>query len=111
MTKVLVLNYSWYGHIETVASTVAVRDAGVKVALKRATEIVPEEIARKSGYKLDQPTPLAPVAELVDYDAIIIGAPVPLYALPRPLPSSNSVPPKQPFCRSTPGGLSWRGSI
>jgi NAD(P)H dehydrogenase (quinone) len=45
------------------------------VATKRVPEIVPEEIARKSGYKLDQPAPLATIAELVDYDAIIIGTP------------------------------------
>src|SRR5262245_54661966 len=42
MTKVLVLYYSLCGHIETMASAVAVRDAGVKVAVKRAIEIVPE---------------------------------------------------------------------
>jgi NAD(P)H dehydrogenase (quinone) len=77
VTNVLVLYYSSYGHIETMASAVAngVRDGGVEVALKRVPEIVPEEIARKSGYKLDQPAPLATVAELVDYDAIIIGTP------------------------------------
>jgi NAD(P)H dehydrogenase (quinone) len=77
VTSVLVLYYSSYGHIEIMASAVAegVRDAGARVALKRVPEIVPEAIARKSGYKLDQPAPLATVAELVDYDAIIIGTP------------------------------------
>ena len=77
MTRVLVLYYSSYGHIETMASAVAdgVREAGAKVAMKRVPELVPEEIARKSGYKLDQTAPLATVAELADYDAIIIGTP------------------------------------
>jgi NAD(P)H dehydrogenase (quinone) len=77
MTKVLVLYYSSYGHIETMASAVAdgVRQAGVDVVVKRVPEIVPEEIARKSGYKLDQAAPIATVAELPDYDAIIIGTP------------------------------------
>jgi NAD(P)H dehydrogenase (quinone) len=77
MTKVLVLYYSSYGHIESMASAVAdgVRQAGVDVVVKRVPELVPEEIARKSGYKLDQAAPIATVAELVDYDAIIIGTP------------------------------------
>jgi NAD(P)H dehydrogenase (quinone) len=77
MTKVLVLYYSSYGHIETMASAVAdgVRQAGVDVVVKRVPELVPEEIARKSGYKLDQAAPIATVAELPDYDAIIIGTP------------------------------------
>jgi NAD(P)H dehydrogenase (quinone) len=66
MTKVLVLYYSSYGHIETMASAVAdgVRQAGVDVVVKRVPELVPEEIARKSGYKLDQAAPIATVAEL-----------------------------------------------
>lgn len=77
MTKVLVLYYSSYGHIETMAEAVAegVRDSGADVAIKRVREIVPEEIARKSGFKLDQDAPIAEVSELVDYDAIIVGVP------------------------------------
>lgn len=77
MTKVLVLYYSSYGHIETMASAVAegVREAGAHAVIKRVPELVPEEIARKSGYKRDQAAPIATVAELPDYDAIIIGTP------------------------------------
>jgi NAD(P)H dehydrogenase (quinone) len=77
MTKVLVLYYSSYGHIETMAAAVAdgARRAGVDVAVRRVGELVPEDIARKSGYKLDQKVPVANVAELVDYDAILIGTP------------------------------------
>ncbi len=77
MTRVLVLYYSSYGHIEKMAGAVAegVREAGAEVTIKRVPELVPEEIARKSGFKLDQPAPIATVNELPDYDAIIIGVP------------------------------------
>ena len=77
MTRVLVLYYSSYGHIEKMAGAVAegVREAGAEAAIKRVPELVPEEIARKSGFKLDQPAPIATVNELPDYDAIIIGVP------------------------------------
>lgn len=75
MTKVLVLYYSAYGHIEKMAQAIAegVRETGADVAIKRVPELVPEEIARKSGFKLDQPAPIATVAELPEYDAIIFG--------------------------------------
>ena len=53
MSKVLVLYYSSYGHIEKMAEAVAkgARDAGAEVAVKRVPELVPEEIARKSHFK------------------------------------------------------------
>ncbi len=75
MAKVLVLYYSAYGHIETMANAVAegVRSAGAQVDIKRVPELVPEEIARKSYYKLDQAAPIAKVEELANYDAIIVG--------------------------------------
>ncbi|MTD93213.1 NAD(P)H:quinone oxidoreductase [Hyphomicrobium sp. xq] len=77
MTKVLVLYYSSYGHIEKMAGAVAegVREAGAEAVIKRVPELVPEEVAKKSGFKLDQPAPIATVDELADYDAIIIGTP------------------------------------
>lgn len=77
MTKVLVLYYSSYGHVETMARAVAdgAREAGAEVALKRVPELVPAEVARRSHYKLDQAAPVATVAELPDYDAIIVGTP------------------------------------
>jgi len=77
MTKVLVLYYSSYGHIETMAQAVAegVRETGADVVIKRVPELVPEEVARKSGFKLDQAAPIATVDELPNYDAIIIGVP------------------------------------
>jgi len=77
MTKVLVLYYSSYGHIETMAGAVAegAREAGAEVVVKRVPEIVPEEVAKASHFKLDQAAPIATVDELADYDAIIIGVP------------------------------------
>lgn len=78
MTKVLVLYYSSYGHIEAMASAVAegARSvAGTEVVVKRVPELVPDEIAKRSGMKLDQQAPVASPTELVDYDAIIIGTP------------------------------------
>ncbi len=75
MAKVLVLYYSTYGHIEAMANAVAegAREAGAQVDVKRVPELVPEEIARRSHYKLDQPAPIATVEELANYDAIIVG--------------------------------------
>src|SRR5260370_33850265 len=73
MAKVLVLYYSAYGHIEAMANAVAegARAAGAQIDLKRVPELVPEEIARKSYYKLDQAAPIAKVEDLANYDAII----------------------------------------
>lgn len=75
MTKVLVLYHSTYGHIETMAKAVAegAREAGATVDIKRVPETVPDELAKASGYKLDQEAPVATVADLANYDAIIVG--------------------------------------
>lgn len=75
MAKVLVLYYSSYGHIERMAEAVAegARNAGATVDIRRVPETVPEEIAKKSGFKLDQKALVATVAELENYDAIIVG--------------------------------------
>lgn len=75
MAKVLVLYYSTYGHIEKMAYAMAegAKAAGAKVDVKRVPETVPEDLAKKSGYKLDQQAPIARVSELVDYDAVIVG--------------------------------------
>ena len=77
MSKVLVLYYSTYGHLETMAQAVAegARSAGATVDVKRVPETVPQEIARSAHFKLDQSAPVATVAELENYDAIIVGAP------------------------------------
>jgi len=78
MSKVLVLYYSAWGHIEKMAEAVAEGARavpGTEVIIKRVPELVPEEIAKKSGMKLDQPAPIATVDELATYDAIIFGTP------------------------------------
>jgi NAD(P)H dehydrogenase (quinone) len=76
MPKVLVLYYSSYGHIEAMANAVAegAREAGAQVDVKRVPELVPDDVARKAHYKLDQTAPIAKVEELANYDAIIVGA-------------------------------------
>src|SRR5271168_4309203 len=75
MTKVLVLYYSAYGHIETMAEAVAegAREAGATVDIKRVPELVPEAVARDAHYKLDQKAPVAKIEDLANYDAVIIG--------------------------------------
>ncbi|TDQ81437.1 NAD(P)H dehydrogenase (quinone) [Dongia mobilis] len=78
MSKVLVLYYSTYGHIETMAYAVAEgarKVAGTEVSVKRVPELVPEDVARKNHFKLDQKAPIATIDELPQYDAIIFGAP------------------------------------
>jgi NAD(P)H dehydrogenase (quinone) len=77
MTKVLVLYYSSYGHMEQMAHAAAegARQAGAEAVVKRVPELVPEEVARSAHFKLDQPAPVATVNELPDYDAIILGIP------------------------------------
>lgn len=75
MPKILVLYYSAYGHIETMAYAMAegAKAAGAQVDVKRVPETVPEEIARKAHFKLDQAAPVAQISDLAEYDAIIIG--------------------------------------
>ncbi|QFT01606.1 p-benzoquinone reductase (plasmid) [Labrenzia sp. THAF191b] len=77
MARILVLYYSSYGHIETMAMAVAdgARQAGATADVKRVPELVPDAVASKSGYKVDQQAPVAMVSELANYDAIIIGTP------------------------------------
>jgi len=78
MTRTLVLYYSMYGHIETLARAVAEGAGeveGAEVSLKRVPETMPEEAAHKAGAKLDQDAPVAEPQELADYDAILFGTP------------------------------------
>ena len=75
MAKVLVLYYSTYGHIETMANAIAegARSAGATVDIKRVPETAPEAVAKAAHFKLDQTAPVARIDELADYDAIIVG--------------------------------------
>ena len=77
MSKVLVLYYSSYGHLETMASAVAegARSAGATVDIKRVPETAPTEVAKAAHFKLEQAAPVASIADLEHYDAIVIGAP------------------------------------
>jgi NAD(P)H dehydrogenase (quinone) len=75
MAKVLVLYYSAYGHIEKMAEAVAegASSAGAQVDIKRVPETVPVDVAKASHFKIDQKAPVAAVADLEHYDAIIVG--------------------------------------
>lgn len=75
MAKVLVLYYSSYGHIESLAHAIAAgaMEAGATVDVKRVPEVLFPEAAKAAGYKIDQPAPIAKVEDLANYDAIIIG--------------------------------------
>lgn len=77
MPKILVLYHSTYGHVEKMAEAVAEGARSVEgavVDVKRVPELVPEELAKQSGYKLDQAAPIAKPEDLGDYDAVIVGA-------------------------------------
>ena len=78
MTKILVLYYSSWGHVEQMAEAVAEgarKVPGAEVTIKRVPELVPDEVAKAAHYKLDQKAPIAQPAELADYDAVIFGTP------------------------------------
>jgi NAD(P)H dehydrogenase (quinone) len=78
MTRILVVYYSSYGHIERMAYAQAegvAKVPGVKVEVKRVSELVPLDLAKSSGFKLDQPAPIAEPEELEQYDGVIFGTP------------------------------------
>lgn len=89
MSRILVLYYSTYGHIETMAQAVAegARSAGASVDVKRVPETAPPEIAKAAHFKLDQAAPVAAVDELVGYDAIIVGCPTRFGRMPSQMAS------------------------
>lgn len=84
MPKVLILYYSSYGHVEAMANAIAdgVRTAGLEADVKRVPELMPEDIAKAHHFKTEQHAPIATTDELVDYDAIIVGAPTRFGRLP-----------------------------
>lgn len=87
MTKVLVLYYSSYGHIEAMATAVAegARSTGASVDIKRVPETVPDDIAKANWFKTEQAAPIASIADLEVYDAIIVGAPTRFGRMPSQL--------------------------
>jgi NAD(P)H dehydrogenase (quinone) len=103
MAKVLVLYYSSYGHIETMAQAVAegAASTGAEVTIKRVPELVPADVAKASGFKLDQAAPVATVDELPAYDAIVLGVPTRFGNMPAQMKS---------FLDQT-GGLWFQGKL
>ncbi len=89
MSKVLVLYYSSYGHIETMAGAIAegARSTGATVDLKRVPETAPTEVAKAAHFKLDQAAPIATIDELASYDAIIVGTPTRFGRMPAQMAS------------------------
>lgn len=89
MSKVLVLYYSSYGHIETMAGAIAAgaRSTGATVDLKRVPETAPLEVAKAAHFKLDQGAPIATIDELASYDAIIVGTPTRFGRMPSQMAS------------------------
>ncbi|MBK6413924.1 NAD(P)H:quinone oxidoreductase [Sphingopyxis sp.] len=103
MTRVLILYYSSYGHIETMAAAVAegVNAGGAEAVVKRVPETAPAEVAAAAHFKTDQAAPVCTVEELVDYDAIIFGVPTRYGRLPSQMAA---------FLDQT-GGLWARGAL
>ena len=78
MTKVLVLYYSSYGHIEKMADAVAegARAGGAEVDIRRVAETAPAEVVAAAGFKTDTAHPeIEGPDALAGYDAIVVGAP------------------------------------
>ncbi|MCT8989479.1 NAD(P)H:quinone oxidoreductase [Chelativorans sp. SCAU2101] len=75
MAKILVLYYSSWGHMEAMAKAAAegAREAGADVTVKRVPELVPDDVAKNAGYKLDQEAPIADPMELAEYDGFVFG--------------------------------------
>jgi len=104
MTKVLVLYYSSYGHIEAMAYAQAEgarQVAGAEVVVKRVPELAPPDVCKSAGFKLDQAAPLAVPDELEQYDAIIFGTPTRF---------GNMAAQMRNFLDQT-GGLWYRGAL
>jgi NAD(P)H dehydrogenase (quinone) len=78
MAKILVLYYSMYGHIETMAQAVAEGAravSGAEVTIKRVPETMDAERFAQVGGKTNQDAPEATPEELPQYDAILFGTP------------------------------------
>ena len=103
MSKVLVLYYSSYGHLATMADAIAegARASGAEVDVRRVPETAPAEVAQASGFRVDDSHPLATVAELENYDAIIVGAPTRFGRMPSQMAAFFD----------TAGGLWARGAL
>ncbi|WP_375395980.1 NAD(P)H:quinone oxidoreductase [uncultured Sphingomonas sp.] len=104
MTKVLVLYYSSYGHIEQMADAVAegARSAGAEVDIRRVAETAPKEVVEAAHFKTDTKHPVIESPDaLADYDAIVVGAPTRFGRMPAQMAA---------FWDTT-GGLWFRGAL
>lgn len=78
MTKVLVLYYSSYGHIEQMADAMAegAKAGGAEVDIRRVSETAPDDVVKAAHFKTDTAHPVIEGPDaLAQYDAIIVGAP------------------------------------
>ena len=104
MTKVLVLYYSSYGHVEQMADAVAegARAAGAEVDIRRVAETAPEAVVKGAGFKTDTAHPVIEGPEaLANYDAIVVGAPT----------RFGRMPSQMAAFWDTAGGLWARGAL
>lgn len=104
MTKVLVLYYSSYGHVEQMADAVAegARAAGAEVDIRRVAETAPPEVVKQAGFKTDTAHPVIEGPDaLTRYDAIVIGAPT----------RYGRMPSQMAAFLDTTGGLWARGAL
>ena len=104
MTKVLVLYYSSYGHIEQMADAVAEggRAAGAEVDIRRVAETAPEEVVKAAHFKTDTAHPVIESADAIAaYDAIVVGTP----------PRFGRMPSQMAAFWDTTGGLWMKGAL
>ena len=104
MTKVLVLYYSSYGHVEQMADAVAegARGAGAEVDIRRVAETAPPEVIAAAHFKTDTAHPVIERPDaLANYDAIVVGAPT----------RYGRVPSQMAAFLDTTGGLWMRGAL
>ena len=85
MARILVLYYSSYGHISTMAEAVAdgIRDAGHEADIRRVPETAPEEVVKNFGFQASEDHPLIEGPDVLgDYDGMVVGAPTRFGRLP-----------------------------
>ena len=109
MTKVLVLYYSAWGHMEQMAYAAAegAKEAGATVDVKRVPELVPDDVAKAAHYKMDQKAPIAKPEELADYDAIILGVSTRYGAMASQSEAQSGVTGRSGNSGSSPEGRNW----
>lgn len=90
MARILVLYYSSYGHISTMAEAVAagIRDAGHDAEIRRVPETAPQEIVENFGFQTNDEHKLIEGPDVLgEYDGIVLGAPTRFGRLPSQMAS------------------------